>query len=154
MKKIILLGLFSILTTPIFAQSKNNDIKMFPKAEADQQQKAIRLEPKENEHDYMVEIMIGQKTLTDGCNNYFLMGEIKEQNLDGWGYNYYNFETKGDIASTLMGCINAKSTEKVVYAPSTKVRYNSRLPIVIYTPKGYEVNYRIWSASSVINTAN
>ena len=152
MKKIIVFGLLSIISTPIFAQSKNEDIKMFPKVEADKEQKVIRLEPKNNEDDFMVEIMIGKKTMTDGCNNYFLMGEIKEQNLDGWGYNYYNFETKGDIASTLIGCINAKGSEKIVYAQSEKVRYNSRLPIVIYAPKGYEVNYRIWSASPEIKT--
>ena len=27
------------------------------------------------------------------------------------------------------------------------IHYNSRLPIVIYVPKGVEVRYRIWSTS-------
>ena len=26
------------------------------------------------------------------------------------------------------------------------IRYNSRLPVVVYAPKGVEVRYRIWSA--------
>ena len=26
------------------------------------------------------------------------------------------------------------------------IRYNSRLPIVVYVPEGVEVRYRIWSA--------
>ena len=152
MKKLLFVGILSIISTQTFAQMKE-DIKMFPKAEKEQNQKVIRLEPKENEEDYMVEIMVGKKTMTDGCNNYFLMGKLEDKNLDGWGYNYYEFETKGVIASTLMGCINAQGVEKVVYAQSEKVRYNSRLPIVIYTPKGYEVNYRIWSASEKVLTA-
>ena len=152
MKKLLFVGILSIVSTQTFAQMKE-DIKMFPKAKKEQNQKVIRLEPKENENDYMVEIMIGKKTMTDGCNNYFLMGKLEEKNLEGWGYNYYQFDTKGDIASTLMGCINAQGVEKVVYAQSEKVRYNSRLPIVIYTPKGYEVNYKIWSASEDVFTA-
>jgi ecotin len=28
------------------------------------------------------------------------------------------------------------------------IRYNSRLPIVVYVPEGVEVRYRIWSAST------
>jgi ecotin len=28
------------------------------------------------------------------------------------------------------------------------IRYNSRLPVVVYVPEGVEVRYRIWSASS------
>jgi ecotin len=28
------------------------------------------------------------------------------------------------------------------------IRYNSRLPIVVYVPKDVEVRYRIWSADS------
>jgi ecotin len=28
------------------------------------------------------------------------------------------------------------------------IRYNSRLPIVVYVPEGVEVRYRIWSAGA------
>ncbi len=34
-----------------------------------------------------------------------------------------------------------------------KLRYNSKLPIVLYVPKDVEVRYRIWSASSRIEKA-
>jgi ecotin len=27
------------------------------------------------------------------------------------------------------------------------IRYNSRLPVVVYVPEGVEVRYRIWSAA-------
>ena len=151
MKKIALFGIFSILSTALFAQTPN-DIKMFPLAEEGMEQKVIRLEPKENEEDFMVEVMIGKKSKVDTCNRYFLGGNLEENNLDGWGYNYYTFSTNGMIGGTLMGCMDNKQVEKVVYAPSEKVRYNSKLPIVIYAPKDYQVDYRIWSASNEVNT--
>jgi ecotin len=27
------------------------------------------------------------------------------------------------------------------------IRYNSRLPVVVYVPEGVEVRYRVWSAA-------
>jgi len=27
------------------------------------------------------------------------------------------------------------------------IRYNSRLPVVVYAPEGVEVRYRVWSAA-------
>ena len=42
----------------------------------------------------------------------------------------------------------ASSVKKFVTAPSLLVPYNSRLPIVVYVPEGYEVRYRIWNASA------
>lgn len=150
MKKILIFGIVALVSTQTFAQS-SDDINMFPKPEANKVQKVIQLNPLENEEDFMVEVMIGKKTMTDGCNNYFLIGKLEEKNLEGWGYNYYTFESEGNIASTLMGCFNTKGEEKVVYAETTKVRYNSRLPIVIYAPKDVEVNYRIWKADTTIH---
>jgi ecotin len=32
-------------------------------------------------------------------------------------------------------------------------RYNSRMPIVVYVPKGAEVRYRIWKAGKETNAA-
>ena len=32
------------------------------------------------------------------------------------------------------------------------VRYNSRLPIVVYAPEGVEVRYRIWAAGAETRT--
>ncbi len=33
------------------------------------------------------------------------------------------------------------------------LRYNSKLPIVVYAPKDVEVRYRIWSASEKVEKA-
>jgi len=34
-----------------------------------------------------------------------------------------------------------------------QIRYNSRLSIVIYAPKGYEIRYRIWSAPEKLESS-
>jgi len=33
------------------------------------------------------------------------------------------------------------------------LRYNSKLPLVLYVPKDIEVRYRIWSASNKVEKA-
>ena len=38
------------------------------------------------------------------------------------------------------------TVDKFVSAQPQLVRYNSRLPLVVYAPEGYEVRYRIWKA--------
>ena len=32
------------------------------------------------------------------------------------------------------------------------IRYNSRMPIVVYVPEGVEVRYRIWTAGGELKT--
>lgn len=121
-----------------------HDISMYPAAKAGQERLLIHLPKLENEENYEVELTVGKWEEVD-CNNHSLMGKIQEKNLDGWGYTIYDFETNGQVASTLMACPDRKLENKLIKAKSIKVRYNSKLPIVIYTPEGYEVNYSLWT---------
>lgn len=50
-----------------------------------------------------------------------------------------------------MGCSDNKSVEKIVHAKSIQTRYNSKLPIVVYVPKSYTLEYRIWKADEKLN---
>ena len=49
------------------------------------------------------------------------------------------------------------SQKKRVFVPVVgddfKLRYNSKLPVVVYAPSDVEVRYRIWSASGKVGTA-
>lgn len=108
----------------------------------------IYLEEKENEDEYQVEIIAGRHLEMD-CNNQRLLGQFEEETVKGWGYTYHVFETEGHITSTLMMCPGPK-TMKFIAAPSEMVRYNSRLPIVVYLPKDYELKYKIWSAGEAL----
>lgn len=131
------------------------DIAPYPEANAEQTRYAIYLHQKENEQDYKVELIIGKNMMTDSCNRYLLGGKIEEKELQGWGYSYYVVESTGQAASTLMACNDDKKQENfVAITTETFSRYNSKLPIVVYAPKGMIVKYRIWSTPEETNIAN
>lgn len=145
-----LLALLMVMVT--FAQKNMKiDYSMYPKAKDGYEQKIITLKTLPNEDNYSVEIFAGKKTLVDSCNHFFLAGAFEQKTVDGWGYDYFNFESNGNVGGTLMGCRDNKSVEKIVHAQSIQTRYNSKLPIVVYVPKGYTLEYRIWKADEKLN---
>ena len=55
---------------------------------------------------------------------------------------------KDGVMSTMMAPPEGgNQVEAFVAGSSLLVRYNSRLPIVIYAPNKYEIRYRTWEAS-------
>lgn len=147
--------LFLLFATLSFAQQKNEkDYSMYPQKIDGYQQKMIFLKKMSNEDNYRVEIFVGKNAQVDVCNNFFLMGDFQEKDVEGWGYNYYQFSSKGDIGGTLMGCSDNKKVEKTIFAQTLHVRYNSKLPIVVYIPEGYVLKYRIWKADKKLITVN
>lgn len=133
-------------------KAKPVDISMYPKAEENQLRHIIELAPLEDEANSKVEIYVAKEMEVD-CNTHSLSGNLDEKELTGWGYNYYVFETNGQIISSLMACPDNTLTKKDVLSQSKLLRYNSKVPIVIYSPKSYEVKYKIWSASKQEHTA-
>lgn len=137
--------LLASIAMPLQAAPKQ-DIKMFPVAKANEQRVVIRLPKLDDESSRKVEVMIS-KSMTVDCNTRRLAGDLQAEDLPGWGYNYYRLgELKGPI-STLMAC--PKGSEKKANVPvigdGYLLRYNSRLPLVIYAPAETLVAYRIWS---------
>jgi len=91
------------------------------------------------------------------CNQHILMGVLEAKPLKGWGYTYLEASNiSGMRASTRMACNEPESEKFVTLAPSENslIRYNSRSPIVVYVPTGYEVRYRLWSAEEKSRKAN
>jgi len=146
MKQLALFFAFAAAFTTANAQTDKTDTSMYPEAKEGYEKVIIFLPEKKKEGDLKVEISVGKNAEVDNCNNHFLMGQMKEESVQGWGYNYYQFDSKGDIAGTLMGCPDDKKVTKWVSAQSDLIRYNSKLPIVIYVPKGMTVKTRIWKA--------
>ena len=135
--------------------SANDDLKPYASAEAGQQRMVFRLPALEDESSSLVEVMVG-KIMEVDCNRILMRGSLEEHSVKGWGYPYYTAEIAPQHATTLMACPpDAPKKQQFVAATGDgfKIRYNSKLPVVVYAPHGYEVRYRIWSASEDIRQA-
>lgn len=155
--KTLITGLVMLAGVNAFAQKKAEkfeklEIQMFPKAKEGYKQVYIQLPVAKNEADLKVEFFVGAEKMLD-CNKYFLMGNVKTQDLQGWGYNYYEVESNGETGGTLMACPDKKLTKKFVTLQPEVVRYNSKLPLVFYVPKDLEVRYRVLRPDTKMKTA-
>ncbi|VVP69142.1 Ecotin [Pseudomonas fluorescens] len=130
------------------------DVAPFPKADSGFTRQVIHLAPQTREDDFQVEILAG-KTLSVDCNRQRLGGILEEKNLEGWGYPFYRLEKVIGPMSTQMACPDGKRRQDFVpvVGDGFMLRYNSKLPIVLYAPEDVEVRYRIWSASSKVDKA-
>jgi len=151
----LILGLAILGGSAVAAEP--SQLKAFPPAEDGAKRFVIWLPHKERgeEDAFRVEIIVGREMLTDGVNQVRLANAIEPRTLEGWGYPYYEVTGSSETISTLMAPPEGvpQQTAFVTAAP-LHVRYNSRLPIVVYAPSGYEVRYRIWSASETTQTAD
>ncbi|PIE61577.1 MAG: hypothetical protein CSA29_02580 [Desulfobacterales bacterium] len=120
-------------------------IDMFPEAKKDETQHVIALPAIDNEHEYKVEVFV-TKTMAVDCNHHLLAGRLLEKTVSGWGYHYYIFQTNGQVMSTMMACPDSGLVSKDVPSQSQLLTYTSKLPIIVYTPKGYQVKYKLWQA--------
>lgn len=152
------LTLLSVLAMSVLAAQANaaklEDIAPYPKADAGHVRQVIHLPAKPQEQDFKVEILAGKTLLVD-CNQQRLGGVLEEKNLEGWGYPFYRLEKVSGPMSTMMACPDGKAHPEFVpvVGEGFMLRYNSKLPIVVYVPKDIEVRYRIWSASKQIKQA-
>lgn len=118
----------------------------FPPAPAGQKRYMIYLEEQPNEDELKVLLIPGRMEKVDGANRHFIGGRIEEKTLDGWGYNYYNV-TLGPLAGTMMMPFGDAAEKRQRFVPINNeelVRYNSKLPIVVYVPENAVLKYKIW----------
>ena len=127
-----------------------DNMKAFPPAEEGQVRYVLNLPQEKDEAACKVEIIVGKTVLVDAQNTYFFAGKIEEKNIEGWGFPRYNVSKLGPMAGTLMA-VNPNAPKVNRFVPiggePFLIRYNSKLPVVIYAPEGVEVRYRIWSAA-------
>ena len=154
-KLLVIITVLSGVVSTLFAQHQPLDA--FPKAVDGQTRFVIRVPAVEDESALKVELIIGKTVPTDGVNHHFFAGKVEEKDLQGWGYSYIEMKELGPMAGTLMAPLgDAKKVDTFVAVNSALPlqRYNSRMPIVVYVPKGVEVKYRIWKASKEANAVN
>lgn len=132
----------------------HSQMKPFPDAEKGMERFVIVLPEKtrSEEIDFKVELIPGKTMLTDGVNQFRHGSSIEARPLEGWGYTFYEVIGQDTTISTMMAAPEgSEKVEQFVAGAPLLIRYNSRLPVVIYAPEGYEVKYRIWNAGKTGN---
>lgn len=132
-----------------------DNLKAFPPADDGMVRYVLQLPKQADESAFKVELIVGKTVEIEGRNRYFFGGRIEEETIKGWGYTRYKLSTLGPMAGTLMAVDpNAPKVARFITVGGGPylIRYNSRLPIVVYVPEGVEVRYRIWAAGADIKS--
>jgi len=129
-------------------------LQPFPPATSGQVRWVIVLPQQADEDRIRVELLPSIRIRAD-CNHHFASAKIENHTLQGWGYNYAVMGTVGPLASTLMACPDALPQERdiIVQADLPLQRYNSRVPIVFYTPETVTLRYRLWHGAKDVQIA-
>ncbi|WP_395330276.1 serine protease inhibitor ecotin [Novosphingobium sp. BL-8H] len=123
-----------------------DELKAFPPAPPGQVRRVIFLPRAANEDAMKVGVIVGRTMVVD-CNRHAFGSRMEKRTVTGWGYDYYVVTTAHPPASTMMACPpNSQSKKFVRSADEPMLRYNSRLPIVIYAAPEIEIRTRIWRA--------
>ena len=126
-----------------------DDLKAFPPAEKGSVRHVLRLPKQEDEPLQKVELIVGKTVQLDAANRYFFGGKIVAETIKGWGYTRYVVSELGPMAGTLIAVDpDAERVDRFITLGGEPylVRYNSRLPLVVYVPEDAQVRYRIWKA--------
>jgi ecotin len=145
MVAIAVVGLFG-LALPAHAA---NPLQAFPFADAGMVRHVLQLPKQADESAFKLELIVGRTVPLDGHNRYFFGGRIQKEDIKGWGYTRYVVGALGPMAGTRMAVDpNAPKVDQFITLGGEPylIRYNSRLPVVVYVPEGAEVRYRIWKA--------
>jgi len=151
----IVMTLITLLAWPVMADP-TSDLQPWPAAEAGFERMVIRLPALADEDDHKLEVVVGREMAVD-CNQHAFGGNLEQHTIQGWGYSYYVIDKIGGPMSTLMACPpgQAKRSRFIgVRGEGFLLRYNSKLPVVVYVPEGFEVRYRTWSAGSEFGKAS
>jgi ecotin len=148
MKNVFFSIVLAFLSAMLTVHAADN-MKAFPPAEEGMVRYVLRLPEQDDEFAYKVELMAGKTVEVDEGNRYFFGGTIEKETIKGWGFPRYNVSRLGPMAGTLMAIDpNTPKVSRFIALGGEPylIRYNSRMPIVVYAPEGVEIRYRIWSA--------
>lgn len=121
----------------------------YPEPTANQRRYVIYLQEQPNEDDnFKVQLIPGQIKEVDPVNRHFIRAQVEEKTVQGWGYDYHVVTFGPAMGMTLMAPPPGAGTAPKFVGDYNQplIRYNSKLPIVVYVPKEGVLHYKIWSA--------
>ncbi len=154
MNKTYSIAVVLIFVTTVAVCTAGN-MNAFPPPENGMVRHVLQVSKRTDESAFKVELMVGKSVSIDKENRYFFGGRIERETIKEWGFSRYTVSRLGPMAGTLMAIDpNAPKVNRFITLGGEPfiVRYNSRLPLVVYVPEGVEVRYRIWSAEAKTRT--
>ena len=154
MKRTHLIAVVLMLAITIAVYAADN-MKAFPPPDKGMVRHILQVPKQTDESAFKVELIVGKIVQIDKDNRYFFGGKIETETIKGWGFTRYTVSKLGPMAGTLMAVDpNAPKVDRFIALGGKPylIRYNSRLPLVVYVPVGTEVRYRLWSAESETKT--
>jgi len=146
----VFLVLVSLIAGAGMGQEARDNLKAYPAPEAGMKRCVILLETKDKEEsDFRVELLVGRTMEVDSVNRYFFGGKLEEITVEGWGFPKYVVKELGPMAGTRVAPDpSAPKVKRFVTLGGEQqlIRYNSRLPLVVYLPSDAEVRLRVWKA--------
>ena len=121
--------------------SAQHELKAFPTQLAGHQRHVIELPALPDEDAHKLEL-IGGKAMTVDCNSRGMDGRFEARDVPGWGYSYWVLQSQGQVHSTMMMCPPGSAKPGFVQAEPLLVRYNSKLPVVVFVPEGMQLRWR------------
>ena len=154
--------LWRVLAAAFFAMDSGggaaraaDNMKAFPPADKGMVRFVYQPPKQDDESAFKLELIVGKKVKADKVNRYFFGGKIAEETIEGWGFPKFIVSEIGPMAGTLIA-VDPKEprVERFVTLGGEPflIRYNSKLPVVVYVPEGFEVRYRIWKAEAETST--
>ncbi|MFO0077071.1 MAG: ecotin family protein [Cyanobacteriota bacterium] len=165
-----LLGAAVLLTAPVLLSpgaqaAAPADLRAWPAAAAGERRWVIELPampPTSRDQqlssepaDWKVELIVGREQEID-CNLHHFSGRLRRQSIPGWGYSLYRVGSVGPLVSTRKACPPGEGLRRGFVVMGSKpfvLPYDSRLPIVVYTPADLQVRWRLWRAERRQNVA-
>jgi ecotin len=143
----------ALICAALLTDEAADNMKAFPPAEAGMVRYVLKLPKQEDESAFKVELQVGKTVQLDEANRYFFGGKIEEKTIEGWGFPRFVVSKLGPMGGTLIAVDpNAAKVDRFITLRGDPhlIRYNSRLPIVVYVPEGAKVRYRIWRADKEV----
>lgn len=128
------------------------ELKVFPVTMPGHRREVIELPALPNEDERKIEL-IGGKAMNVDCNARGMDGQFESHDVPGWGYTYWVFKSSGQALSTMMACPPGSAKPGFVQAQPLWLRYNSRLPVVVFVPEGMQLRWRVWQAGAMQEAA-